>query len=318
MRPLPLLLACMPSLLALSCGPRGAPCDHDSHPPSDEDTGQACPDDSEPDCPEDSAPPADTADTGDTGEPPPPLFVAIYDDTGSGVPGAWDVGLDNIEAAMNDAGVLTQRVTRDELNEEPGLLQGFDALLFGGGYAFPGYTERITAAGKARIQEFIHGGGAYVGICAGAYFACDQLSYEGDTWDDESGYDIDLYPGVCGGPVDEVSSYPFWAPATVDFPGHASYNEVLAPPFQLRIFYAGGPFFEEPAEGAEVLATYADHGEHQGMPAAVTVPYGAGRLVLFGPHPELVEVDEVPHETMEPANRELYVAVVDWAARGEG
>ncbi|MFH1466220.1 MAG: BPL-N domain-containing protein [Pseudomonadota bacterium] len=274
----------------------------------------ACPADSGRACPTDTGEPCAPCDTGDTPDTAPPPRVAIYDDTAGPFASAWAPGLDAMEAAVLAAGYEPTRIGRDDLNDTPGLLHGFDALLFGGGYAYPGYTVHISAAGKARIQEFVAAGGAFVGICAGAYFACDSLAYEGAEFGDESGYDLDLYPGVCGGPVSEVSSYPTWAPATLDFAGHEAYEGFAAAPFQRQLFYAGGPYFEAPPAGAEVLASYDDTGPHQGLAAVIAVPYGAGRVVLWGPHPEVLEVDEPSDVTMDARNRELYARVVGWAA----
>jgi len=305
------IFAALPALTG--CGDC-EPGDRRGDPDCDQDTGCDCPE-----CPEDSDVPEDTqppVDTADTGEPPPPLLVAIYDDSAEMAPGAWAPGLDFIEAAITGAGHNVLRIHRDELNTEPGLLQGFDVLLFGGGFAYPGYTVNISDRGKARIQEFIHAGGAFVGICAGAYFVCDSLDYEGFPIGDESGYNTDLYPGVCSGPVHEVSSYPFWAQATVDFPGHEAYETFEPGEFQRQLYYAGGPAFEHPPAEVEVLATYANDGPHQGLPAAVTLPYGYGRIVLWGPHPEVLEVDEHPDTTLDSGNRELYATIVAWAARG--
>ncbi len=284
-------------------------CPEDTGDPCSEDSGDPCPEDTDNPCPE---------DTGDSAEPPPePLLVAIYDDGEGDFPSAWAEGLDYIEESMQAAGYLTERIGRDELNSEPGILWGFDALLFGGGFAYPGYTLYISGAGKARIQEFVYSGGAYVGICAGAYFVCDDLYYEGIPIGDESGYNIDLYPGTCGGPVHEVSSYPNWAPATIEFPGHEAYDGFDTPPFEMQLYYAGGPYFEDMPADTEVLATYNDDGPHQGLAAVITRPYGEGRIVLWGPHPEVLQVDTAPHVSMEVANRELYATVVGWAARGD-
>lgn len=304
----PMLAALL--VLATSC----TPCEecedcatNDTCTPCDEDTG--------PDCPEDSDEPEDTQVPDDTGDTEPRVLqVAIYDDTDSIYASAWAEGLDAIEAAITAAGHTAVRIGRSDLNNVPGVLAGFDALLVGGGYAYPGYTVYVSGAGKARIQEFVHGGGAYVGICAGAYFACDSLSYEGATIGDESGYDMNLYDGVCGGPVDEVSRYPNWAPATLDFPGHEAYDGFDTAPFQRQLFYAGGPYFEDPPAGVEVLANYGDEGEHQGLPAVVGFPYGDGRVVLWGPHPEVLSVEDGPPIEMDERNRELYARVVAWAA----
>jgi len=267
--------------------------------------------------PPDSDPPdSDPPDTGDTGQPSLPMSVALYDDSDVVGSSAWAAGLDYIQQAMEGAGHTVTRISREQLNETPGALSGYDALLFGGGYAYPGYTYLISAAGKARIQEYVHGGGVYVGTCAGAYFVCSSLAYEGQILDDESGYDIDLYQGACGGPVDEVSSYPDWAPASVSFPGHAAYEGFDQAPFERQIYYAGGPFFEDPPAEAEVLATYHDEGEHQGSGALITQPYGAGRIVLWGPHPEVLRVLSDPKSELDPGNRDLYAQVVAWAAGG--
>jgi biotin--protein ligase len=290
------------ALMLAACTPDPCRCPPDTG-GCTEDSG-GCPDDSDLPGPEDT----------DETAAPPPLRVALYDDGASAYPSAWAEGLDAIEAAMRAYGADVERIDRDALNGEPGLLQGFSVLLFGGGYAYPGYTVYITGRGKARIQEFVAGGGAFVGICAGAYFACDSIDYEGATWGDESGYDTDLYPGACGGPVAEVSSYPVWAPATVDFPGHPSYEDFGNVPFERQIFYAGGPFFDAPPDGTEVLARYADPGPHQGLAAVVARAYGAGRVVLWGPHPEVLSVASVPDVTLDAANRDLYAGVVAWAA----
>lgn len=253
-------------------------------------------------------------DTGDDTHEDSALHVAIYDDGDGRFPSAWAAGLDAIEEAMLAAGIESERLSRARLNEEATALEGFDALLFGGGFAWPGYTRFINPQGKERIRELVQGGGAFVGICAGAYFACDVVDYEGTSRDDESGYDLDLYPGICGGPVDELSHYPDWSLATVGFPGHESHEEVKAGSFQRQIFYAGGPFFEDPPDGVEVLARYENEGPHQGFPAVVAVPHGEGRVVLWGPHPEVERVAGMPEVESDEINRQIYASMVRWAA----
>lgn len=238
-----------------------------------------------------------------------PLQIAIYDDTAQADASAWGEGLDYIEEALQANGLVTQRITRNQLNNVPGLLQQFGAIVFGGGFAYPGYTLGIDAGGKARLQEFVFAGGAYVGICAGAYAACSSLDYEGEIFDTESGYTLDLYDGICSGPVADISSYPNWEIAQLNFPGDESYESYQGGSFDQDLWYAGGPFFDVPSPDSVVLATYENPGvEHQGAAAVIRQPYGYGEVVLWGPHPEVVGGDA------QPMNRDLFVAVVSWAA----
>ncbi len=283
-------------------GPHGGPPDDDA---ADDD---AADDDADDDSggDDDTSPDDDSAGDDDTTAPP---RIAIYDDTDEPDASAWGAGLDYIEEALQAQGLDTQRINRPQLNNIPGLLPQFDAIVFGGGFAYPGYTLGIDAGGKARLQEFVHAGGAYVGICAGAYAACSSLDYEGQIFDTESGYDLDLYDGVCSGPVAEIASYPDWGIVQLDFSGDESYESYLTGSFEQDLWYGGGPFFEIPSPDSVVLATYGTPGiEQQGAAAVLRQPYGDGTVVLWGPHPEVLGGDVLP------VNRDLFVAVVRWAA----
>lgn len=232
--------------------------------------------------------------------------MAIYDDTAEEDGSAWAEGLDLIQAAVGSAGPAPVRITRAELNSDPDALVGIDVILFGGGFAYPGYTLGITAVGKQRLRNFVANGGVYAGTCAGAYFACDELHYEGAVIGDESGYDLDLYDGPCYGPVAEIAQYPNWALAQIELPGHPSHEET-GPSVTNAVWYAGGPYFPQPGAAVTVLATYADGGIAQEGEAAVIVsPYGAGMVLLWGPH---FEVTDYGASTSNPA---LYAEIVRW------
>lgn len=233
---------------------------------------------------------------------------AIYDDTAEADASAWAEGLDSIEAALEAAGSPTERIDRTALNSDPHALDGFDGIVFGGGFAYPGYTVGISDTGKQRLRAFVEAGGLYVGVCAGAYFACDELHYEGETFADESGYDLDLYPAACDGPVGEVAHYPDWALAQIDFEAHPSHAE-FGDSFTASVWYAGGPYFSDVANEVEVLARYADPGiEQQGAPAVIAQPAGEGTVLLWGPH------FEVTTEGASEDNPALFAEVVRWFA----
>lgn len=260
--------------------------------------------------------PVDTADSGDSGQSGDTgestgLVFALYDDTASAHPSAWAEGLDLIEESLVAGGIEVVRVTRTELNGQTGVLESFDGFVMGGGYADPGYTEYITAAGKTRIQEFVHGGGAFVGICAGAFIACSSVTWHGAHYDDGVGYDLDLYSGNCPGPIVAIADYPDWGIASLRFEAHEAFAEVQTGSFERDVLYAAGPYFETVPHGAEVLATYHDPelAEH-GTGALVVEAYGQGRVVLWGPHPEAEEEGGYAVDS----NQYLLAALAGWAA----
>jgi len=230
----------------------------------------------------------------------------LYDDTAEADGSAWPEGLDFIEAALGAGGSTVVRLDQTKLNTDPEALADLDGLIFGGGFAYPGYTMGISAEGKQRIRDFVEGGGTYVGVCAGAYFACDELLYEGEVIGDESGYDLDLYEGPCMGPVGAIAHFPDWGIAQIEFPGHPSYAD-FGHPFTQEIWYGGGPFFPGVEAGTTVLATYADPGIQQEGDAAVVARHvGDGDVLLWGPHPEVTD------EGATASNPDLFAEMLRW------
>lgn len=52
-------------------------------------------------------------------------------------------------------------------------------LAIGGGYDL-GLIKALGETGMTNIRNFIHDGGSYLGICSGAYFACDRIEFDKD------------------------------------------------------------------------------------------------------------------------------------------
>ena len=50
-------------------------------------------------------------------------------------------------------------------------------LIMPGGRDKP-YQESFTGDGVKTIRDFVQRGGTYIGICAGAYFACENIEFE--------------------------------------------------------------------------------------------------------------------------------------------
>jgi glutamine amidotransferase-like uncharacterized protein len=236
---------------------------------------------------EGDAPEGDVAGDVAEEEAPPPR-VAIYDDTASSDPAAWPEGLDMLEDVLVGAGFLCERLTRNGLNDPTENLMRFSAVVFGGGYAYPGYTLEITEGAKERLRGFVEGGGVFMGVCAGAFFACDAVRWDGTTYDDESGYTLDLFDGTCAGPIEELAVYPDWALAEIGFSAHPALEGYAPAPFERTMWYAAGPWFEPAVASAGVVATYQSEGIPElGRPALITAAHGEGCIILWGPHPEV-------------------------------
>jgi len=50
-------------------------------------------------------------------------------------------------------------------------------ICFGGGYDL-GFLKKLGINGCGLIRQFIYSGGIYIGICAGAYFACKNIEFD--------------------------------------------------------------------------------------------------------------------------------------------
>lgn len=226
--------------------------------------------------------------------------VAIYNDLSApvGQRGGWQDGLTAIESMLTWAGLTYEEITYNDLNNSTQNFSDlYKVMIFPGGYAYY-YNYWISEAGKTRIRNFVSNGGGYLGICAGAYFASDKVTWNGLTYDDSfmtnaydesTGYDLDLLSGTAIGPLDGIANYAAdqYNMSTFNFSGS---NDVLSgyksTPYPEDILYYGGPYFSiGSGPNVQTLATY----EYNGQPGIVATTYQSGKVVLFGPHPEIEE-----------------------------
>ena len=191
---------------------------------------------------------------------------------------SYDDAVASLEALLKPHYVV-QKVTPIELEEHP--WQTSCALLvFPGGRDVP-YLETLKDAAP-RIAKWVREGGAYLGFCAGAYFACSHIEWEMDTPLQVKGpRPLKFFPGLSVGSV---------------FPGFQYDSEQGSKAImiaderdgsQARYIYhnGGGEFVLSGQEsGVEVLARYT--GEAQGKVAAVYCTVEKGRAALWHPHIE--------------------------------
>ena len=72
----------------------------------------------------------------------------------------------------------------ETLGTAPLLRGGWEArcelLVFPGGADLP-YCKALNGEGNRLIGEYVRGGGAYLGLCAGAYYASATVDFEAGT-----------------------------------------------------------------------------------------------------------------------------------------
>lgn len=161
-------------------------------------------------------------------------------------------------------------------------LTHIDILYFPGGSTGP-YQEMIHAEGRDKIRDRIQSGGCFIGTCAGALYAAEQIVWNGSQDPREA---LGLLQGTGQGPIPEIYADPEFGMCQVNLEPHAITG---TDPDPIQILYYNGPFFKpDPNTEVDVVGRYEIGGE----PALIAFEYGEGRVFLTGPHPEWEEDDE--------------------------
>jgi glutamine amidotransferase-like uncharacterized protein len=200
--------------------------------------------------------------------------VALYSDAG-----CWQ---ESVQAAQKMFEWMGNRVTLvDAQFINRNSLEGFKLLCIPGGDMYQ-YGQSLSASGKGNITGFVRSGGAYIGICGGAYFAATRILWQGTQLPMTP---LGLYAGAARGPVDEIVPYPDFGMTTIRVvePRHSI---TRALPDSVAILYYWGPeLLPDDGAGVSVLGTYVGGGR----PAMLAFSYGAGRVFLLGLHAEIEE-----------------------------
>jgi len=170
-------------------------------------------------------------------------------------------------------------VTAEDIRN--GILDDYDIVAVPGGWAWA-YFQDLGTLGVTKIRQFVANRGAYFGVCAGAYFACDNIRWEGEY----ISYSLDLYPNIGNGPIYEIAAWPGHNMTRINLNKAIDGPDISKEPDSHTVMYYGGPYFETSGtEGVITIATYDVNDE----PAIIAYEYEQGRIVLSGPHVEWEE-----------------------------
>lgn len=190
-----------------------------------------------------------------------------------------------------------------------------DAVMFvmPGGADLP-YCALLNGAPNARIRQFVEHGGVYLGICAGAYYACRELAFHAGTRGAICGpRELRLVDAVAVGSLPELTGGKLYdgTPRTTAAVELRTTDRLTEVPLSLYTHYHGGcrfDFADTPGPGTEVLAVYA--GIAGTPPAIVSAQVGKGRALLTGVHLEISE-RECKDALRGHSDRSRYLHVCD-------
>lgn len=187
--------------------------------------------------------------------------------------GAWAGLLPGIYRSIEYAGYVPLAIRFDEINNGQLTPANFDVVVFPGGYSY-GYKRGIDD--WQDILDYVAAGGSYYGVCAGSYYASEEIEWEGRWYD----Y-MPLFLGQDRGPLDG-SSYPDYELMTLNVN-----DSVIGNLGDIVMMYYGGGWKDQlDRSNAVTVATYEYSGADDGKPDAIRFTYGDGRVLLIGSHPE--------------------------------
>lgn len=146
------------------------------------------------------------------------------------------------------------------------------------------YHEALKGEANGKIKRYIEGGGRYLGICAGAYYASNHVVFEKNLEHEVvEPRELSFFPGNAIGTL--YKDKPF------SYQGHESAHPALIKGDEdaLYTYYNGGCYFEDPEAHqpqVEVLARYQNAIYHN-VAAVVLCNVGEGKALLSGVHFEV-------------------------------
>jgi biotin---protein ligase len=173
------------------------------------------------------------------------------------------------------------------------------ALLVIPGGADLGYCRVLNGAGNALIAEYVRRGGAYLGFCAGGYYASKKCEFEvGNKHMEVVGSrELGFFPGTCRGLAFKGFQYNSEKGAravNLQVNKEAFKGAGVLPDQVVSYYNGGGVFIPQNSDSYEVLASYLDPLDVDGGDEKAAMVYckvGLGSALITGPHPEFAPIN---------------------------
>lgn len=189
--------------------------------------------------------------------------------------------------------VDNKRLSQGDWEEEAALL-----VIPGGRDTY--YQKKLSGKGNARIRKWVHEGGTFLGICAGAYYGCHSIEFErGTPLEITAPRELCFFPGVARGPAYGTGLFSYSDESgaclsSLKWEACGSTKEKV-----LLSYFNGGCTFVDVKRHANtrVLASYADL--EGAPPAIIECMVGDGKAILSGVHPEFLGDQLIPSPVKE-------------------
>lgn len=205
--------------------------------------------------------------------------VLIYSDVGT----SKDL-IEHLEYSLSQINLASRRILAKDLISDAWEIDCKLLVVPGGMEKEYVKTLALIPMAISRIRQYVEGGGRYLGICGGAYFAASRVEFEaGRKFSVVEDRPLALFPGIAYGAAIRPFSYqttPKYLRTANIFINNGCIGRYAS------FYYMGGGWFEEEQvkeAGWIVLGRYA----HSDKPALIWGKVGQGLVLLSGPHLEV-------------------------------
>lgn len=155
-------------------------------------------------------------------------------------------------------------------------------LIIPGGADIP-YTEALNGAGNQKIRSYVEKGGAYLGICAGSYYAGKYVDFaKGTDLEVLGDRELSFFPGVVRGPFLATYDYKSESGARA---AKIVWNESSAFPKDTNFFvYCNGGGYFVDAQKYHQTAVLVSYDVGKEFAAIIECQVGFGKAILSGVH----------------------------------
>ena len=157
------------------------------------------------------------------------------------------------------------------------------------------YNDQLDFETHKAIRDYVENGGVYVGICAGAYYASNRITYHPPWMSQEKTRKpgLDLFNGAAKGPISFLAKQSVEEGPNDCMVTTISFNTASGARKVTGTAYGNGPmYFPDDSADLEVIARYEDV---PGKPIAIAArKVGKGLALFVGVLPYMQPVKDMP------------------------
>jgi glutamine amidotransferase-like uncharacterized protein len=177
-----------------------------------------------------------------------------------------------------------------------------------GGVDFP-YHQYLKGDGNKKLKDYVQQGGSYLGFCAGAYYASEQISFSQGTYQEVMGArELAFFQGTAEGPILKPWNAQSNSGADIALLQWTGPHSPFAMGQNFVTYYNGGCHFvqAEVTPNVTVLAHYLSTTPSKA--AIIEITQGKGHVILSGVHCEFAPALFNQHDPYLLPLQETFIA----------